>query len=443
MFSRRGSLALLTTALGPFVALLLIVALFTIADWASGGDTFFTLQNLRTVSRQMSVVAVAALGMTVIVISGGIDLSIGSAIALAATVLAWGIHNDAALLLTTGDSFRSASVRLAEVQARQQAAPADERAAWQADAAQLRGVLRGIVEDKLAAAESALDSRASSADDPSEARRLKAGVRRLREKLAMLADEKVAIKIDNQWYLGVHNHPATATLSLILCVGAGVVAGLINGALISALGVVPFIVTLGTMTAYLGLGKLIPEVPIRPEIAEIPGWVGRLTWPHPEPAWMLVASGVWVALALSAVLALLLRFTVVGRHIFAIGSNEMAAHLCGINVRRVKLTVYALAGLFAGIAGIYNFSELSQGDPTSGTGFELRVIAAVVIGGASLSGGRGSVLGALTGAALMATITSGCTQLGLPNPIQDVIVGLIIVAAVTVDQLRQRRLRSV
>jgi ribose/xylose/arabinose/galactoside ABC-type transport system permease subunit len=443
MFSRRGSLALLTTALGPFVALLVIVALFTFADWASGGNTFFTLQNLRTVSRQMCVVAVAALGMTVIVISGGIDLSIGSAIALAATVLAWGIHNDAALLVTTGNSFRSASVRLAEVQAREQAAPADERAAWQAEGTHLRGVLREIVEDKLAAAEAVLDAREDSAGDLSVARRVNADIRRLREKLALLADEHVPIKIDNQWYLGVHNHPVTAALSIFLCIATGVVAGLINGALISALGVVPFIVTLGTMTAYVGLGKLIPEVPIRPEIAEIPVWVGRLTWPHPEPAWILVASGVWVALALSAVLALALRFTVLGRHIFAIGSNEAAARLCGINVRRVKLTVYALAGLFAGIAGIYNFSELSQGDPTSGTGFELRVIAAVVIGGASLSGGRGSVLGALTGAALMATITSGCTQLGLPNPIQDVIVGLIIVAAVTVDQLRQRRLRSV
>jgi len=232
-------------------------------------------------------------------------------------------------------------------------------------------------------------------------------------------------------------------LAVLMCIGTGIAAGLINGTLISMLGVVPFIVTLGTMTVFLGLGKLVPEVPIRPEIAEIPEWIGKLTWPHPEPAWMLVASGVWVTLALSVLLALMLRFTVLGRHIFAIGSNETAAHLCGINVRRVKLTVYGLAGLFTGIAGIYNFSELSQGDPTSGVSFELKVIAAVVIGGASLSGGRGSVLGALTGAALMATIASGCTQLGLPNPIQDVIVGLIIVAAVTVDQIRQRRLRSI
>jgi ribose/xylose/arabinose/galactoside ABC-type transport system permease subunit len=442
MLSRRGSLALLTTALGPFVALLIIIAFFAVADWLSGGDTFFTIQNLRTVSRQTCVVAVAALGMTVIVISGGIDLSVGSAIALAATVLAWGIHNDVALLISTGSSFRSASMRLADAQAHAETAAGDDAARWPAEAIRLRDVLRGIVERKLTTAQSAAEAAGQSESDPGEQRRRQADTRRLQSKLDQLLDTHAEIKIDNQWFLGVHNHKATALLALVLCVATGIAAGLINGALVSTLKVVPFIVTLGTMTVFLGLGKLVPEVPIRPEIAGIPAWIGRLTWPEPEPAWMLVASGVWVALMLSAALALMLRFTVLGRHIFAIGSNEAAARLCGINVRRVKLTVYALSGLFVGIAGVYNFSELSQGDPTSGMGFELRVIAAVVIGGASLSGGRGSVLGALTGAALMATITSGCTQLGLPNPIQDVIVGLIIVAAVTVDQFRQRRLRA-
>jgi len=433
MRAARGSLALLTTALGPFVALLVVIGFFSIADWLAGGDTFFTLQNFRTVSIQACIVAVAALGMTLIVISGGIDLSVGSAVALAATVLAWGVHYDVAALATMGSSFRTASVRLADAQARAQIASEDAKAEWQAEADRWREVLHTIATEKLAAAEIAAES---SAGDTA----LRNDVRRLREKLTQLEGPAADIRIDNQWFLGVHNHWATAPLALLMCIATGIAAGLINGVLISTLRVVPFIVTLGTMTLFLGLGKLIPDVPIRPEISEIPRWVRRLTLPQPEPAWMLVASGVWVTLVLSAALAFVLRYSVLGRHVVAIGSNELAARLCGINVPRVKRTVYALAGLFVGIAGLYNFALLNQGDPTSGIGLELRVIAAVVIGGASLSGGRGSVLGALTGAALMATITSGCTQLGLPNPIQDVIVGLIIVAAVTVDQLRQRRL---
>jgi ribose/xylose/arabinose/galactoside ABC-type transport system permease subunit len=433
MLAARGFLALLTTALGPFVALLVVIGFFTVADWLTGGDTFFTLQNFRTVAIQACIVAVAALGMTVIVISGGIDLSVGSAVALAATVLAWGIHYDVAVLVTTGSSFRTASIGLAQAQAREQVAAEDAKSQWQAEADRWREVLRAIASEKLAAAEAAVES---SPDDTV----LRNDVRRLREKVQKLEGPAANVRIDNQWFLGVHNHWATAPLALFMCVATGIAAGLINGALISTLRVVPFIVTLGTMTLFLGLGKLIPDVPIRPEISEIPRWVRRLTLPQPEPAWTFVASGVWVTLLLSVVLAFVLRYSVLGRHVVAIGSNELAARLCGINVPRVKRTVYALAGLFVGIAGIYNFALLNQGDPTSGTGLELRVIAAVVIGGASLSGGRGSVIGALTGAALMATITSGCTQLGLPNPIQDVIVGLIIVAAVTVDQFRQRRL---
>jgi ribose/xylose/arabinose/galactoside ABC-type transport system permease subunit len=114
--------------------------------------------------------------------------------------------------------------------------------------------------------------------------------------------------------------------------------------------------------------------------------------------------------------------------------------LCGINVPLTKVKVYLLAGVFIGIAGIYQFARLRSGNPTSGLGMELRVIAAVVIGGGSLTGGRGTVLGTLTGAAIMQTIYSGCTQLNISNPWQDIILGVIIVAAVTVDQYRQRRL---
>jgi ribose/xylose/arabinose/galactoside ABC-type transport system permease subunit len=125
--------------------------------------------------------------------------------------------------------------------------------------------------------------------------------------------------------------------------------------------------------------------------------------------------------------------------VFALGSNEQTARLCGLNVPALKVAVYTVSGLFVGLAGIYQFSKLKVGNPISGIGLELKVIAAVVIGGASLSGGRGTVLGTVAGALLMQTIVSGCTQLGVTNPIQDIILGAIIVAAVTFDQIRQRR----
>jgi ribose/xylose/arabinose/galactoside ABC-type transport system permease subunit len=170
-----------------------------------------------------------------------------------------------------------------------------------------------------------------------------------------------------------------------------------------------------------------------------PAWIGEGVLPHVLPNF---ASGVWLALALAALLALVLKYTVFGRYVFAIGSNEATARLCGINVPLTKIAVYALSGLFVGIAGLYQFARLSVGNPVSGSGLELKIIAAVVIGGGSLNGGRGSVLGTLAGAAMMAAIGSGCNQLGLRNPTQDIIIGLIIVAAVTLDQLRQRSLTS-
>src|SRR5262249_15084934 len=145
--------------------------------------------------------------------------------------------------------------------------------------------------------------------------------------------------------------------------------------------------------------------------------------------------------ALTVVVSLVLRHTLFGRYVFALGSNEQTARLCGLNVPALKVAIYTLSGLFIGIAGVYQFAKLKVGNPISGVGVELKVIAAVVIGGASLSGGRGTVLGTLTGALLMQTIVSGSTQLGLSNPIQDMILGIIIVAAVTIDQLRTRQPR--
>ncbi|HVX63273.1 MAG TPA: ABC transporter permease [Pirellulales bacterium] len=323
-------------ALGPLLGLAAVIAFFAVADYWQGGASFLTLRNLHATSVQASTVAVAALGMTVIIISGGIDLSAGTALALSATVLA---HC------------------------------------------------------------------------------LKAGY-----------------------------SPAIAVLA---SVGTGCLAGFLNGVLISSQRLIPFIVTLGSMTAYLGVAKFIArETTVRPLPKQVPDWLSSdgLVTTRPQPAWIIegllpnFASGVWLALALAVLLAVLLRYTVFGRYVFAVGSNEATARLCGINVPLMKTSIYALSGLFVGIAGLYQFARLSVGNPVSGSGLELRVIAAVVIGGGSLNGGRGSVLGTLSGAAMMAAIASGCNQLGLRNPTQDIIIGVIIVAAVALDQWRQRSL---
>ena len=167
-------------------------------------------------------------------------------------------------------------------------------------------------------------------------------------------------------------------------------------------------------------------------------WLNTMLAKFPEPAWLIVAPGVWATLLLAVVVALLLRNTVLGRHIFAIGANENTARLCGIRVERVKLALYSLAGTLIGFAGLMQFSRLTVGDPTVAKGMELDIIAAVVIGGGSLSGGEGSVTGSVAGAMLMAVIRNGLSMKGVPNWVQDVLTGSIIVAAVTMDRLRHR-----
>jgi ribose transport system permease protein len=307
--------------LGPFIGLILVVAIFAILSDAP--ERYLSPFNLRIVLSQTVIVAVGAIGMTLVIVSGGIDLSVGAVIALSGVITA--------LALVNG---------------------------WSA----LPSVGAGIL--------------------------------------------------------------------------AGGVIGVVNGITVTRLRVVPFIATLGMLGVARGTAKWVAgEQTVNPPAS----WVNDLLVTFPRPAWLVFAPGVWIALLLAVLAALVLRHTVFGRRVFALGSNEAAARACGIDTNRLKLWVYGAAGLLFGLAGVLQMSRLRQGDPTVALGTELDVIAAVVIGGASLTGGEGSILGSMIGALVMAFLRNGCQQMGWPNYVQEIIIGAIIVLAVALDRWRAAR----
>jgi len=231
--------------------------------------------------------------------------------------------------------------------------------------------------------------------------------------------------------------PWTTTLALVL-VGGGI--GLFNGTIIAGFRMMPFIVTLGMMGIVRGAAKWMgnnqtvnapPDSPVGQLMARV----------NPTEFWPL-PPGVWIALALAVFVAVLLRETVFGRYVFAIGANETAARYSGVRMGWVKAATYGISGLLIGFAGLLQMSRLTQGDPTVAVGLELDIIAAVVIGGASLSGGAGSVLGSLIGALIMALLRNGTNQLGWQTYTQEIIIGAVIVLAVGLDQWRQSRRRG-
>jgi ribose transport system permease protein len=317
----RPTTAAVLNKLGPFLGLLLVIVLFSLMPEVR--DRFLRLSNIKNVVTQSVIVALGALGMTVIIISGGIDLSAASNIALSSVI--------AAFVVNAG-------------------APP-----WLAVAA---GVLTGAL------------------------------------------------------------------------------VGLVNGGLVTTLRLVPFIVTLGMLGVGRGLAKWIAG---NQKIDAPMTWVNDLMSRNPRPPWLVVAPGVWMMIVLAVLLAVVLRRTVFGRRVFAVGSNEAAARLCGVRTGAVKVAVYTLSGFFCGLSGVMAFSRLTVGDPTVAVGLELDIIAAVVIGGGSLSGGQGSVLGTMIGVFIMSFLRNGSTMMGWPNYIQEIIIGAVIVAAVALDRLRQRR----
>jgi len=218
---------------------------------------------------------------------------------------------------------------------------------------------------------------------------------------------------------------------------SGALWGLFNGFLISRFKLVPFIVTLGSLLVVRGLAKGIAKsMPINVE----PSWLSNLLASLPPgQKWMLFPPGAWLMIALALLTGGMLKYMRLGRHIVAIGSNEETARLCGIAVEKVKVIVYALAGGFAGLSGLMMMSYQEQGDPTGAVGLELDVIAAVVIGGGSLSGGEGSVLGSLVGAMIMTVIRTGSQLNGWPTWVTQVVTGVVIVIAVAVDRYRHMK----
>lgn len=214
---------------------------------------------------------------------------------------------------------------------------------------------------------------------------------------------------------------------------AGVAAGFVNGTLIAKLKLPPFIATLGMMMVAQGLNLVISGK--RP-----------IYFIH-EPVFRKIAMGtvfgipyaVITFLGLAFVASLILTYTVFGRYTYAIGSNEEATRLSGINVNRWKIAVYAFGGFFYGVAGIIMASRLNSAQPALGAGYELEAIAAAVIGGTSLSGGSGTILGTIIGAFIMSVLTNGLRILSIPQEWQTVVIGAIVILAVYTDILRRGR----
>jgi ribose transport system permease protein len=220
----------------------------------------------------------------------------------------------------------------------------------------------------------------------------------------------------------------------VLCgLAVGLVVGCFNGLLITLIGLPPFIATLGTLSIGRGLMYIITKgVPVTPDIPDSFAFIG-------QGYIGLVPFPVVIMIVLTIVFAIVMRRTRFGRHVYATGGNEVAARLSGVRTHRVKFAVYAISGLIASLAGIISFSRFVSAEPASGFGAELDVIAAAAIGGASLSGGAGSIEGAIIGAALAGIISNGVVLLNINTYAQQAITGCVILIAVSIDIWRLRR----
>ena len=231
-----------------------------------------------------------------------------------------------------------------------------------------------------------------------------------------------------------------AGLPQVVCilagVGVGLIFGCVNGLLVIGIGLPPFIATLGTLSIGRGLIYIITHgVPNTPDTPDTFAFIG-------QGYLGFVPVPVAIMLVLVVIFSVLMRFTRFGRYIYATGGNERAARLSGVKTNQVKFAVYALSGVISGVAGVISFSRFLSAEPDAGFGFELNVIAAAAIGGASLMGGIGSVEGAVIGAALVGVISNGVVLMNIDTYAQQAITGVVIVIAVGIDVLRTRLKRA-
>ncbi|HEU6446897.1 MAG TPA: ABC transporter permease [Verrucomicrobiae bacterium] len=307
----------------PFASLLFVLILLSVLR----PDTFLSTDNFLNVFRRSTVNIILAVGMTAIIISGGIDLSIGSMLALCGMVGAWTMKHFGGDNLTPGVMWL--------------------------------GTFAGII--------------------------------------------------------------------------AGIFAGFTNGALINGLKLPPFILTLGTMSAFRGISYVMND--------------GQ---PYNVPAYQFLGNGQIFGLSVSVVIAVVivliavvvLNRTTLGRYTYAIGANRTATLYSGVNVTRNLTLIYTLSGMLVGVAAMIETSRTVSAQPTAGIGLELDIIAAVVIGGASLNGGRGTILGTIIGTLLISFLRNGCTLLGISTNVQLIVIGAIIVLAVSVDQIARGKSKS-
>jgi len=225
-------------------------------------------------------------------------------------------------------------------------------------------------------------------------------------------------------------------VACLMGLGAGLICGTVNGLLVAYFALPSFIVTLGMLEMARGLGYLTTGS----QTVYIGSQIQSLALPLP-------GIGVSAALISAIVLVIAAQFvltkTVLGRYLVAIGTNEQAAKMSGIDPRPYRLMVLAVSGALAGIAGIFNAAYLGSADPNAGIGLELSAIAAAVIGGTSLMGGRGSIIGAFAGVLIIAVLQNGLAQIGVSEPTKRLITGAVIIIAVLIDRWRAKHASSV